>query len=89
MGKKMKTQMMRREISINPEIVNDDSREMIVSFASEEPYERWFGTEILEVDSLAMDLNRFQNGLGCLLYNHNRDAVIGSIKKVWIDGNKA
>lgn len=89
MGKKMKTQMMRREISINPEIVNDDSREMIVSFASEEPCERWFGTEILEVDSLAMDLNRFQNGLGCLLYNHNRDAVIGSIKKVWIDGNKA
>ena len=89
MGKKMKIQMMRREISINPEIVNDDSREMIVSFASEEPYERWFGTEILEVDSLAMDLNRFQNGLGCLLYNHNRDAVIGSIKKVWIDGNKA
>lgn len=89
MGKKMKTQMMRREISINPEIINDDSREMIVSFASEEPYERWFGTEILEVDSLAMDLNRFQNGLGCLLYNHNRDAVIGSIKKVWIDGNKA
>lgn len=85
----MKIQMMRREISINPEIVNDDSREMIVSFASEEPYERWFGTEILEVDSLAMDLNRFQNGLGCLLYNHNRDAVIGSIKKVWIDGNKA
>ena len=58
-----------------------DTRTITVSFASEEPYERGFGIEILQVDNTALTMDRFANGLGCLLYNHNRDVVLGHIDK--------
>lgn len=82
-------QMMSRSLSINTKSINDDSRTLTLSFASEEPYERWFGPEVLQVDGQALDMTRFENGLGCLLYNHNRDAVIGAIERVWIADNRA
>ena len=66
-----------------------DTRTITVSFASEEPYERGFGIEILQVDNTALTMDRFANGLGCLLYNHNRDVVLGHIDKAWTDGGKA
>ena len=66
-----------------------DTRTITVSFASEEPYEREFGVEILQVDNTALTMDRFANGLGCLLYNHNRDVVLGHIDKAWTDGGKA
>lgn len=78
---------LHREMTISQ--TDSDNRTVELSFASEEPYQRWFGPEVLQVDELAMDLSRFQNGLGCLLYNHDRDCVIGHIESVWIDGGRA
>ncbi|WP_277292692.1 prohead protease/major capsid protein fusion protein [Veillonella caviae] len=82
-------QMMSRSLLINTKAINDDSRTLTLSFASEEPYERWFGPEVLQVDGQSLNMTRFENGLGCLLYNHNRDAVIGAIERVWIADNRA
>ncbi len=66
---------------------DDNERKFILSFSSEEPYERWFGLEILDHSPEAADLTRI-NQIGCLLFNHNRDMVIGKINRAWLDGNK-
>ena len=46
---------------------------------------RWYGAEVLQTDTSAVNLSRFESGLGVLLFNHNRDAVIGSINRSWVD----
>ena len=48
-----------------------NERKFVLSFSSEEPYDRWFGTEILSHSDGAVDLDRL-NSVGCVLYNHNR-----------------
>lgn len=55
-----------------------------LSFSSEEPYERWFGSEILLHDADSIDLSRL-NEIGVVLFNHNRDCVVGKVLKAWID----
>lgn len=64
-----------------------NERKFILSFSSEEPYERWFGPEILDHSPGAVDLQRI-NEIGCLLFNHNRDAVVGKINRAWLENNR-
>lgn len=68
--------------------VDTDNRTVELSFSSETPYGRWFGDEILCHDEECINLERFNNGLGTLLFNHDRDAVVGHIEKVWIEDNR-
>lgn len=67
--------------------VDTDSRTVELSFSSETPYGRWFGDEILCHDEECINLERFNNGLGTVLFNHDRDAVVGHIEKVWLEDN--
>lgn len=64
-----------------------NERKFILSFSSEEPYERWWGIEILDHGDGAVDLTRI-NDIGCVLFNHNRDYVIGKINRAWIENNR-
>lgn len=64
-----------------------NERKFILSFSSEEPYQRYWGAEVLDHSEGAVDLTRI-NEIGCLLFNHNRDAVIGKIAKAWIEGGR-
>lgn len=58
----------------------DNARRFTLSFSSEEPYERWYGeNEILSHADGAVDLSRFDDGMGVVLFNHDRDHVIGKI----------
>lgn len=75
-----------RETTIDQ--VDTDSRTVELSFSSETPYGRWFGYEILCHDEECINLERFNNGLGTVLFNHNRDAVVGHIEKVWLEDNR-
>lgn len=68
--------------------VDTDSRTVELSFSSETPYGRWFGNEILCHDEECINLERFNNGLGTALFNHDRDAVVGHVEKVWIEDNR-
>lgn len=68
--------------------VDTDSRTVELSFSSETPYGRWFGNEILCHDEECINLERFNNGLGTVLFNHDRDAVVGHIEKVWLEDNR-
>lgn len=58
-----------------------------MSFSSEEPYTRYWGVEILDHSENAVDLKRISE-IGCVLFNHNRDYVVGRINRVWIESNR-
>ena len=75
-----------RETTIDQ--VDTDSRTVELSFSSETPCGRWFGDEILCHDEECINLERFNNGLGTVLFNHDRDAVVGHIEKVWLEDNR-
>ena len=75
-----------RETTIDQ--VDTDSRTVELSFSSETPCGRWFGDEILCHDEECINLERFSNGLGTVLFNHDRDAVVGHIEKVWLEDNR-
>ena len=64
-----------------------NERKFILSFSSEEPYERYWGKEILDHNPEAVDLTRL-NTIGVLLFNHNRDKVIGKINRAWIENQR-
>lgn len=68
--------------------VDTDSRTVELSFSSETPYGRWLGDEILCHDEECINLERFNNGLGTMLFNHDRDAVVGHVEKAWIEDNR-
>lgn len=65
----------------------DDSRKFILSFSSEEPYERYWGSEILDHAEGAIDLTRL-NTIGVVLFNHKRDYVVGKIVRAWIENER-
>lgn len=55
-----------------------ENRQIELSFSSEAPYERWYGTEILCHDEGCVQLGRLQE-VGSLLFHHGRDAGYGSL----------
>ena len=57
------------------------------SISSDEPYERWFGTEILSHKDGAVNLIRLNNSAN-ILYNHNRDDYIAVCIKGWLQDGK-
>lgn len=65
----------------------NNERKFVLSFSSEEPYERWWGIEILSHAEGAMNLTRL-NSIGCVLFNHNRDKVIGKVNRAWVEDNR-
>lgn len=64
-----------------------NERTFELSFSSEEPYTRWFGQEILDHSDGCVDLTRL-NEIGCVLFNHERDEVVGKITKAWIENGR-
>ena len=67
-------------------VEDEEGRRVEISFFSEEPYRRWYdATEIL--DSKGVNLERL-NSIGVLLFNHNKDKVIGKIVKAWVEDKR-
>lgn len=80
--------MLNREVAeISVRKIDQDNRTAELSFSSEEPYGRWFGTEILDHSEGCVDLNRL-NTIGCLLYNHHSDQVIGKIVSAKVENGR-
>ena len=67
--------------------VEGNARRKIISFSSEEPYQRWYGLEILDHSDGAVDLQRL-NEIGCVLFNHSRDTVIGKVIRAWVEDSR-
>lgn len=67
---------------------NDESgKKFVLSFSSEEPYLRWDGLEILDHSDGCIDLSRLLE-IGVLLFNHERDSVIGKVTRVWVENQR-
>lgn len=66
---------------------DEENRTVELSFSSEEPYERYWGIEILDHSTKSVNLDRLTNSAP-LLFNHNIDEVIGVIETAKIEDNK-
>lgn len=62
------------------EITKNDERTIPVSFSSEEPYNQWWGLEILSHDKGAMNLDQLREGIAPVLFNHSRNNQIGVVE---------
>ncbi|MDR0250926.1 MAG: phage major capsid protein [Burkholderiales bacterium] len=71
-----------RDIVITREMVNAEDRTVELSFSSEEPYERWWGVEILDHGKGSMRVDRLASGAAPLLVNHNWEDQVGVIEKL-------
>jgi HK97 family phage major capsid protein len=75
------------EAPINRASVNVDARTVELAFASELPYERWWGVEILDLQPKSVRMDRLKNN-AALLLNHDRDQQPGVVDKARIDGDR-
>ena len=66
---------------------NEADRTAEIAFSSEEPYERWFGVEILDHSSKSVDMDRITNAAPLLL-DHDRQDQIGVVTSARIDDDK-
>ncbi|MGL4369109.1 MAG: HK97 family phage prohead protease, partial [Spirochaetota bacterium] len=82
--RKIESEMLYRSVQLDPETINKESRTVELSFSSEEPVKRWYGTEILDHSDSAVRLGRI-NSKGPLLDSHDLTRQIGVIEKAWID----
>ena len=85
--KTIKTGMLFRASKISEEGINKDERIVDISFSSEEPAERYFGTEILDHEEKSVRLKRLNTG-GNLLVQHNIGDVVGIIEKAYISSDR-
>src|SRR4051812_41981758 len=76
-----------RTATFERESVDLDNRTVRLSVSSDAPYERSFGTEILDHSPASIRMSRMQTGAP-LLFNHNRDAHIGRVMEANPDGKK-
>ena len=78
---------LERTFAMQTRQIDEEKRTAELSFSSEEPYNRWWGTEILDHSEGCVDLVRLQE-IGCMLFNHNRDKVIGKVLTCSVEGNR-
>ena len=96
MKKKMKTKIsqrtknlgkLERSFLFDRSKVDEENRTIEIAFSSEEPVERWWGTEILGHAAENVRLGRMNDG-GALLVDHDPRDHIGTIVKASIDSDR-
>ena len=68
-------------------VIDEEQRIVDLSFSSEVPVKRWGCYEILSHKSGAVMLDRL-NASGCLLFNHDRNVVLGKVLKAEVKGKR-
>ena len=85
--KTLKAGAQFRAFNIEPGSIDEESRTVVMSFASELPYERHWGVEVLSVDTRSMRLGRLM-GKAPLLMDHNPADQVGVVEKVEVGGDR-
>ena len=83
----IKTGTLNRHFSFERANVDEDSRTLTLSFSSEAPVERWFGTEVLSHSPGSVDLTRLNSKAG-LLANHDLNDQIGVVESAKIENGR-
>ena len=78
-----KTGPQYRHLTVERAALNEEARTVELAFSSEEPYDRYWGTEILDHAPSSVRLGRLKNG-GALLLDHDPKRHIGVVEKVAI-----
>ena len=76
-----------REFTLDRAAINADDRTVALAFSSEDPYERFFGIEILDHGAKSIRLGRLKNG-GAVLVNHKTDDHVGVVESVIIGNDR-
>lgn len=76
-----------RSLQVDRANINTELRTATLSFASETPYERWWGIEILDCTSTSMRQSRLLSGAN-LLCDHNTKDVVGVVESVEIGSDR-
>jgi HK97 family phage major capsid protein/HK97 family phage prohead protease len=78
---------LQRAMSFNRDTLKDDVRTVELAFSSEEPYERYWGVEILDHGTASVRMRRIKDG-GPLLMDHNSKDHVGVIESVEIGADR-
>ena len=78
---------VHRALTIEARSIDADARTVELAFSSEEPYERWWGVEILDNTAPAVRLQRLLS-TGPLLMDHNTRDQIGVVESARIDADR-
>ncbi len=70
------TGKQERSFYVRQDAIDEEARTVEVCFASDEPYERWFGYEVLSMDRSAIRASRLDEGVAVLV-NHKTDDQVG------------
>lgn len=79
--------VLKRSFLVERASLNEESRTVNLAFASETPYERYWGVEILECTANAMRQQRLYSGANLLL-EHCPDDVVGVVESVEIGADR-
>jgi len=77
---------VERIFTLDRSAVNPESRTVELAFASEEPVDRLWGREILDLQPKSIRLNRLKSG-GPLLVDHDFRDIVGVIESVRVDAD--
>ena len=76
-----------RALVVERQAIDEEARTATLAFASEAPYERWWGVEILDVSATSMRQGRLRSGANLLMDHDTRD-VVGVIESVEIGADR-
>ena len=79
--------LLHREATFDRALVDTEKRTVALSFSSEDPYERYFGIEILDHSAKSVRLDRMKGG-AAVLVNHRMDDHVGVVESVSIDSDR-
>ncbi len=80
--------MQHRSAVVTKAGIDEKERTVKIALSSEEPYERWFGMEILGHKDSEIDMSFIGSGSAPFLDSHDSSRQIGVIEKAWIDQDK-
>jgi HK97 family phage major capsid protein len=87
MAKKLKTGPQYRYFALDRAAIDAEARTATLAFSSEQPYERYFGVEVLDHAPQSIRLDRINNG-GPLLVDHDPTDHIGVVEEVQIGADR-
>lgn len=73
-----------RSAEIRSDSINVEARTVELAFSSEEPYDRWWGREVLSHERGAIRLGRLNSARHPLLVDHSTRDQVGVVTKAWI-----
>lgn len=85
--RKIQSGPLHRELTLDRSGINEEARTVALTFSSEEPYQRWFGNEILDHSSSSVRMDRLRNAAP-LLVDHNPGDQVGVTQEASIGSDR-